>query len=166
MARHPSDNWPRCCWNSTCRCIGAAQLKNSDPQKHQMRFRKNPKILFTLTRGSCQAKKTIRKMLPVGLTESLSKIRSSIAYAISAIAQWDWPEQWPQLFAICMEALTCADQNAVHGAMRVLTGSTSFWLFHSFHCAQNSAARCRTRKCRTWPKLFYQKCTRFSRWTP
>ncbi|XP_064488644.1 importin-9-like [Ornithodoros turicata] len=68
-----------------------------------------------------EAKATIRQLLPLGLKESLSKVRSSVAYAISAIAHWDWPEAWPQLFDILMQALTSGDSNAVHGAMRVLT---------------------------------------------
>lgn len=58
----------------------------------------------------------------MGLKESISKVRSSVAYAVSAIAHWDWPESWPKLFQILMEALTSGDSNAVHGAMRVLTG--------------------------------------------
>lgn len=68
-----------------------------------------------------EAKATIRNLLPLGLRESLSKLRSSVAYAISAIAHWDWPEAWPQLFEILMQALTSGDANTVHGAMRVLT---------------------------------------------
>ena len=49
-------------------------------------------------------------------------MRSSVAYAVSAIAHWDWPEAWPDLFDILMQALTSGDPNAVHGAMRVLAG--------------------------------------------
>ena len=69
-----------------------------------------------------QAKAAIRQILPLGLKESISKVRSSVAYAVSAIAHWDWPEAWPELFQILMEALTSGNQDAVHGAMRVLTG--------------------------------------------
>ncbi|XP_067129013.1 importin-9 [Centruroides vittatus] len=68
-----------------------------------------------------EAKATIRQLLPLGLRESISKVRSSIAYAISAIAHWDWPENWPELFDILMHSLTSEDHNAVHGGMRVLT---------------------------------------------
>lgn len=70
----------------------------------------------------CQAKAAIRELLPSGLRESISKVRSSVAYAVSAIAHWDWPEAWPQLFTLLMEMLVSGDVNAVHGAMRVLTG--------------------------------------------
>lgn len=70
-----------------------------------------------------QAKIVIRELLPNGLRESISKVRSSVAYAVSAIAHWDWPEAWPQLFNLLMEMLVSGDLNAVHGAMRVLTGT-------------------------------------------
>ena len=67
----------------------------------------------------------IRQMLVMGLKESISKVRSSIAYAISAIATWDWPDAWPDLFRTLMQALGSGNPDLVHGAMRVLTG----WLF-------------------------------------
>ncbi|XP_060587837.1 importin-9-like [Ruditapes philippinarum] len=70
------------------------------------------------------SKEQIRKILPVGLKEAISKVRSSVAYAVSAIAHWDWPEAWPDLFQILMQALTSGDTNAVHGAMRVLAEFT------------------------------------------
>ncbi|XP_059509503.1 importin-9 isoform X2 [Stegostoma tigrinum] len=71
-----------------------------------------------------RAKVAIRELLPNGLRESISKVRSSVAYAISAIAYWDWPEAWPELFQLLMEMLISGDVNAVHGAMRVLTEFT------------------------------------------
>ncbi|XP_076468794.1 importin-9-like [Babylonia areolata] len=67
------------------------------------------------------AKARIRQILPVGLSESISKVRSSVAYAVSAIAHWDWPEHWPQLFPLLMQGLTSGQPDAVHGAMRVLS---------------------------------------------
>ena len=72
-----------------------------------------------------QAKAHIRQLLPQGLSESISKVRSSIAYAISAIAHWDWPELWPELFPLLMQALSSGQPDAVHGAMRVLSGITT-----------------------------------------
>lgn len=68
-----------------------------------------------------EAKKAIRHMLPIGLQEPIGKIRSSVAYALSGIAHWDWPEAWPELFDLLMQSLTSENSNAVHGAMRVLT---------------------------------------------
>ncbi|XP_068598144.1 importin-9 [Brachionichthys hirsutus] len=73
---------------------------------------------------SDQAKAAIRALLPSGLREAISKVRSSVAYAVSAIAHWDWPEAWPQLFTLLMEMLVSGNVNAVHGAMRVLTEFT------------------------------------------
>ncbi|XP_015915649.1 importin-9 [Parasteatoda tepidariorum] len=67
-----------------------------------------------------EAKAAIRAMLPMGLQESISKLRSSVAYAISAVAQWDWPEDWPELFNILVQSLISENSCAVHGAMRVL----------------------------------------------
>ncbi|KAL8589419.1 hypothetical protein ACOMHN_021571 [Nucella lapillus] len=67
------------------------------------------------------AKGRIRQILPVGLSETISKVRSSVAYAVSAIAHWDWPENWPQLFPLLMQGLTSGQPDAVHGAMRVLS---------------------------------------------
>lgn len=62
----------------------------------------------------------IRDNLPRGLSEPMSKVRSSIAYAISSIARTDWPEDWPELFDILMQAVRSNDTNAVHGAMKVM----------------------------------------------
>ena len=45
------------------------------------------------------------------------------AYAISAIAHWDWPENWPDLFDQLIPALGSGEPNLVHGTMRVLSGA-------------------------------------------
>lgn len=76
---------------------------------------------FVAPQTTDEAKAAIRHMLPIGLKESISKVRTSVAYAISAIAHWDWPECWPELFDLMMQCLQSGDPNAVHGAMRVLT---------------------------------------------
>ena len=44
------------------------------------------------------------------------------AYAISAIARWDWPDEWPDLFNQLVQAVASGNPCLVHGAMRVLTG--------------------------------------------
>ena len=67
----------------------------------------------------------------MGLKESISKVRTSVAYAVSAIAHWDWPEAWSDLFDILMQALTSGDGSAVHGAMRVLAGKTHMRSHHN-----------------------------------
>lgn len=66
------------------------------------------------------AKAALRQMLPVGLSESISKVRNSVAYSLAAIAHWDWPDHWPQLFDILMQALKGNDEFAVQGSVRVL----------------------------------------------
>ena len=66
-----------------------------------------------------EAKAYIRQNLPQGLQDSSSKIRTSVAYAISKIASFDWPDTWPELFTILMEALQSMNANLIHGAMRV-----------------------------------------------
>ena len=78
-----------------------------------------------------QAKAAIRQLLPSGLQETISKVRTSVAYAVSAIAAWDWPEAWPELFGILMQALTSGNHDAVHGAMRVLTGKSQKYTIQS-----------------------------------
>ncbi|XP_066586288.1 importin-9 isoform X2 [Prorops nasuta] len=69
-------------------------------------------------------KERIKELLPHGLNEPISKVRTSVAYAISAIAHWDWPENWPGLFDILVNCLSGDNECAVHGAMRVLTEFT------------------------------------------
>lgn len=90
------------------------------------------RICFFSLMFPLQAKVAIRELLPSGLRESISKVRSSVAYAVSAIAHWDWPEAWPELFNLLMEMLVSGDVNAVHGAMRVLTGRSGpgLWQLH------------------------------------
>jgi hypothetical protein len=43
-----------------------------------------------------------------------------VAYTISAIATWDWPDQWPELFDILMAFLKEPNEFAVQGSVRVL----------------------------------------------
>jgi len=65
-------------------------------------------------------KAAIRAVLPHGLKESISKVRNTVAFCLAAIAHWDWPDAWPQLFDILMEAMKAEDEFAVQGAVRVL----------------------------------------------
>ncbi|KAG1698140.1 Importin-9 [Nymphon striatum] len=74
----------------------------------------------TVLSQALEAKAAIKQLIPQCLNESISKVRSSIAYAISAIAVWDWPDSWPELFPLLMQLLQSGETNSVHGAMRVL----------------------------------------------
>lgn len=66
-----------------------------------------------------QAKRTIRNILPNGLYDPNSKIRSSVAHAISAIAATDWPGTWTELFDIIIKCLG-GNEDSIHGAMQIL----------------------------------------------
>ena len=43
-----------------------------------------------------------------------------MAYTISIIASWDWPDSWPELFDILMALLKENQEFAVQGSVRVL----------------------------------------------
>ena len=53
-------------------------------------------------------------------THSHPQVRAAVAYTISAIAHWDWPEEWPELFDVLLEALHSQNEFAVQGSVRVL----------------------------------------------
>ena len=52
------------------------------------------------------------------------------AYAISAIAHWDWPENWSDLFDQLALYLESGEPNVVHGTLRVLTGKGWSLIWH------------------------------------
>ncbi|KAH8414089.1 hypothetical protein KR222_005964 [Zaprionus bogoriensis] len=66
-----------------------------------------------------QAKRTIRNILPNGLYDPNSKIRSSVAHTISTIAATDYPQCWAELFDIIVKCLS-GNEDSIHGAMQVL----------------------------------------------
>lgn len=65
------------------------------------------------------AKKTIRNILPNGLYDPNSKIRSAVAHTISTIAQSDWPTVWTELFDIIIKCLG-GNEDSIHGALLIL----------------------------------------------
>lgn len=69
---------------------------------------------------STQTKEVVRAQITYGLKDSSSKSRIAIAYVISKIAHFDWPEVWPTLFDELMSCLNSKHADAVHGATRVL----------------------------------------------
>ncbi|OQR79887.1 importin-9-like [Tropilaelaps mercedesae] len=79
---------------------------------------------FTPPECPAETKERVRQMLPLGLKEAHNKLRGSIAYAISTIAHFDWPEQWGQLFGILMQALKSNEVHAIDGTMKVLVEFT------------------------------------------
>ncbi|KAI8045787.1 hypothetical protein M5D96_001976, partial [Drosophila gunungcola] len=70
-----------------------------------------------------QAKRTIRNILPNGLYDPNSKIRSSVAHTISTIAATDYPHSWAELFDIIVKCLG-GNEDSIHGAMQVLQDFT------------------------------------------
>ena len=72
-----------------------------------------------------EVKAVIRDLLPRALGDPNSKIRSGAAHAISAIAMWDWPEEWPDLFTTLMMHLTQGTQDSLQGSMCVLLEVTN-----------------------------------------
>lgn len=70
-----------------------------------------------------EAKIAIKTILPQGLYDPNSKIRSVVAYSISNIASYDWPNDWQELFGIIVKCLS-GNENSVHGAMKVLVEFT------------------------------------------
>ncbi len=81
-----------------------------------------------------QVKLRVKELLPLGLNDPASKIRTTVAFAIASLASWDWPEHWPALWPQLMVCLNGGssiaapstpaagvDLNAVHGALETLT---------------------------------------------
>lgn len=73
--------------------------------------------------ASQQAKQAIKTILPKGLYSGNSKIRNTVAYTISSIAGFDWPNDWVELFDIIVSCLA-GNEDSVHGAMQVLVEFT------------------------------------------
>ncbi|KAI9587771.1 hypothetical protein GQX74_003617 [Glossina fuscipes] len=62
---------------------------------------------------------TIRETLPIGLHDTNSIIRCSVANTICTIADTDYPSDWADLSAVIVECLH-GDGNSIHGIMQVL----------------------------------------------
>eukprot|EP00037_Helgoeca_nana_P016474 m.154997 g.154997 ORF g.154997 m.154997 type:complete len:181 (+) comp23543_c0_seq1:61-603(+) len=45
-----------------------------------------------------EVKGAIRDMIPTALGDPSSRVRSSVAFVVSTIAEFDWPHNWPTLF--------------------------------------------------------------------
>ena len=49
---------------------------------------------------------------------------------MSRIASFDWPDAWPELFDLLIQALHSMNANVIHGAMRVFTGLKNVDFLH------------------------------------
>lgn len=47
------------------------------------------------------------------------KLKGAIAYAVSTIAHYDWPEEWPELFVTLVSYLSSGNKSAVYASMKV-----------------------------------------------
>lgn len=81
-------------------------------------------------------KARVRDLLPLGLNDPSSKLRTQVSVSMALIGTYDWPEPWSQLFDILVAALNGhaarpsttsllpgqpnIDLNAVHGALETL----------------------------------------------
>jgi hypothetical protein len=75
-------------------------------------------------------KQRVKQLLPLGLSDESSKIRTTVAHSTAKIASWDWPEMWPELFEILLSALngnklgapvpSQFNLDSVHGALETL----------------------------------------------
>ncbi|KAJ1976634.1 hypothetical protein H4R33_006397 [Dimargaris cristalligena] len=64
-------------------------------------------------------KQLIRQQIVEGLSDSEKKIRVGAAYVISEIAQFDWPEDWPELFDYLLHLLKSGSPEQVQASMHV-----------------------------------------------
>ncbi|WWC66093.1 uncharacterized protein I303_108715 [Kwoniella dejecticola CBS 10117] len=67
-----------------------------------------------------EIKAQIRPLIFSGLSDSQRKIRLSAAFALSTIARYDWPDDYPDLLSQLV-GLLGGSPNSVHGAMRVIS---------------------------------------------
>lgn len=86
-------------------------------------------------------KARIRDLLPLGLSDPSSKLRTQVSVSMALIGTYDWPDAWPQLFDLLVAALNGhaikpahvssptvqqqqqaagVDLNVVHGALETL----------------------------------------------
>ncbi|KAL8352437.1 hypothetical protein RB601_002649 [Gaeumannomyces tritici] len=62
------------------------------------------------------------KLLELAISdEDDTKIKSSVSYAVSKIANVDFPERWPQLVPTLLSVMPNGTDNQLHGALKVLS---------------------------------------------
>ncbi|XP_028803455.1 importin-9 isoform X1 [Neltuma alba] len=70
---------------------------------------------------SSHEKVVIREILLLALDESHKKICTAISMAVASIAEYDWPDFWPDLLPFLLRLIgNQANLNGVYGAMRCL----------------------------------------------
>eukprot|EP00124_Ichthyophonus_hoferi_P002966 Ihof_evm7s229 gene=Ihof_evmTU7s229 len=70
--------------------------------------------------SSLQVKEMVRQALPRVLHDPVKQIRTNAAAAMSSVASWDWPEQWPGLLDYLLDCIKPgASAVSVDGGLRV-----------------------------------------------
>ncbi|KAK9276415.1 hypothetical protein L1049_005948 [Liquidambar formosana] len=70
---------------------------------------------------SSDEKEIIRRHLLLSLDDSHKKVCTAISMAVASIAQYDWPEDWPDLLPFLLKLINDRSNiNGVHGALRCL----------------------------------------------
>jgi len=98
-----------------------------------------------------EEKAAIRDVLPRGLSDSASKIRTATAMAVAAIAAFDWPESWPALTATLVSAIREKRSHESGAARGCFPAATH---------APQSTARCAAWRCwrRSWTRAACRWC--------
>ena len=66
----------------------------------------------------CEAEKAaVRSALPAGLADPVPRIRTAVSMIIAAIAQWDWPDEWPGLMRELLAPLEAATSSSTTAAV-------------------------------------------------
>ncbi|KAL4185570.1 hypothetical protein AMTRI_Chr10g6660 [Amborella trichopoda] len=66
-------------------------------------------------------KALIRNLLPLALDDPHGKICVAVGMAVASIAQYDWPEQWPELMPFLLKLISDqTNMNGVRGSLRCL----------------------------------------------
>lgn len=75
-------------------------------------------MVASLTSSNCVLAALIQDC-DLSETSPEKRLKSAIAYVVSAVAHFDWPEEWPDLFAVLAQSLSSGNKGAVYGAMKV-----------------------------------------------
>ncbi|KAL2542771.1 ARM repeat superfamily protein [Abeliophyllum distichum] len=71
--------------------------------------------------ASSDEKESIRGLLLSSLDDPYRKICTAVSVAVASIAQYDWPDNWPELMPFLISLIhDQTKKNAVHGALRCL----------------------------------------------
>ncbi|GAB2226534.1 hypothetical protein Droror1_Dr00022344 [Drosera rotundifolia] len=70
---------------------------------------------------AAEEKEVIRGLLLLSLDDPQRKVCTAISMAVACVANYDWPEHWPDFLPFIMKLFTdYSNMNGVHGALRCL----------------------------------------------